>query len=127
MHPRFEAQDDVLRNGQMRAQRTLLRDHHDAATTCIAGAARGVNLGPEFHRTAVGVFDAEHDPHERALASTVLSEQRMDVARLDRHMHSAKHGDRANRLYDARDLEARHSLSHLLRSGCTISFTAGSP
>ena len=64
-------------------------------------------LAADADRALVGLVEAEHDVHQRALAGAVLAEQAVDLALVERQVDVLVGDDAGERLGDAADLEHR--------------------
>ena len=75
------SEDHVLRHGEGIHQDEVLVDHPDPVGD---GVARGVDTHlppPNLDRTAIGGIDTVEDAHQRRLASPVLTDERVHLAR----------------------------------------------
>ena len=77
----LEAEGDVLGHGQRLEEREMLEHHADAEAPGHGGARDLDGLALPEKRALVGADDAVDDLDERALAGTVLAEQRVDLSR----------------------------------------------
>src|SRR3569833_1355027 len=75
------AQEDVLRDRQVRHQRELLVDDHDADVLAVADAAelRDLAVEDDLAVIAAGRVDAGQDLHQRRLPGAVLAADGVDL------------------------------------------------
>src|SRR6267143_1206436 len=126
---RLDAEHDVLHHREVRRERQLLMDHRDARLARVERMARRVRRALDPHDARVGFERARQDPHQRALARTVLADERAHFAGLDGEIDAVERDGRAERFAHAAHLEPRrraYRFSHLSRSGCSSSFASGS-
>ncbi len=109
--PRVKTERDVLQHRQRLKQREMLENHADAE------AARGAGIGDSDRRAIeqnlafVRRLDPVNHLDEGRLASPVLAEQRMNLARLDLEMDVVVGAHAGERLADADQLQSQGSFN----------------
>src|SRR5207247_7490836 len=101
------ADEDVLRNGQIRKEARLLVHDRDAERACSRRPGNLDRLAVEEDRAAVGLMDAREDLDEGALARAVLADEGMDLARQEIQGHLVEGLRRGESLGDPPQLGAR--------------------
>ncbi len=101
------AEHDVRFNGQVRADREFLVDHHDAAFACRVRPGRAVGGAVEFHRPGVGLFRAAEHLHQGGLPGPVLSHDCVNFARLKFQVNAAQRRRRAVAFANPRHAKTR--------------------
>src|SRR5919107_170655 len=74
-------------------------------------------LAADHDFSLVGLVDAADHAHERALAGTVLTHERVDLASSEREVHSANRTNTAEGLVHASQLDRRADNSRFPRTG----------
>ena len=105
---RLDSEQDVLGDGEVRAERELLMDEGDAAPPRLERRGRGVGPIVELHLAAVRMQRAGDDAHQRALAGAVLPDQGVHLAGVEHQVHAVQRHRRAEPLGEARDPEHAH-------------------
>ena len=80
---RLVAEHDVLGDGEDGDQHEVLVHHADAGRDRVAGTGEVLDLVVEQDLALVGPVEAVEHVHQRGLAGAVLTEQAVDLARLD--------------------------------------------
>ena len=99
--------EDVLGHAQVRDERELLEDGGDTGHPSGVGVVEADRLTEEGDTPLVGVLSASDDLDERGLASAVLAEQGMDLARVDRQVNVVESLDTGVVLADVDGVEQR--------------------
>ena len=103
------AEEDVVGDRQVRAERELLMDERDAAVARIAGRGGREPRAVEVHLAAIGLHLSGQHVHERALPRPVLAEQGQHLAGANGQIDPVERDRRAVALRDAVDLQSdRH-------------------
>ena len=105
---------DVLPDGQVREQRTVLRDVSDAPTMRCHSTFRAGNLSScEGDRSCVGCLEPGNEPQQRGLTATRRSDDGGRGARLQSEVDVVQHRVCVERLGESLDLEdgGRHSAA----------------
>ncbi len=100
-----EAQGHVLGDRQRRHEHEMLVDHADAPPDRIVRRGDPHLFAVQTDRALVGPVEPVEDLHERALASPVLTEQRVDLTGLDRQIDVVVGDDAGETLRDPPHLE----------------------
>ena len=103
------ADEDVLRDRQVREQARLLVDDRDAQRPRVRGPADLRRLAVEADRSRVGLMDAGQDLDQRALAGAVLADQAVDLAGQQLQRDVVERLRRPESLRDAAQLGARRA------------------
>ena len=98
--PRFATEQDVLRDGQVIAERQFLVDQRDAGLACLERAGRCIRRAADRHLPGVGTESASDDVHQRALAGAVLADQRVHAPGRDGQRDPVEGARRAEVLLD---------------------------
>ena len=106
---RLPAEQDVLGDRQVRAERQLLVDQRDAALARLVRRRRTVRLARQPHLALVGLQRPGKHVHQRALAGAVLADERVDLAGLERKRHAVERDGRPEALADAVETRAGSS------------------
>ena len=107
----------------------LLVNHRDAFHSRVMRISRQVGPPAQLHRPGVGGMRAAQYFHQRALARTVLADERMDLAGGDLKRDPAQRARRAKALLDVDESQPGgrgHHFKYLSSGGRTISAIAGS-
>ncbi len=113
------AERDVLRDGQVREERALLRDDaHAAALGRHPGAPGDDDAPTDADFAGVGGLEPGDDAQKRGLAAAGVAEERGERARRDVQVHAAQDGRRPEGLVHATDLEAAHAATSVRAAGC---------
>ncbi len=80
-------QSQVLRYGELGHQHKVLVDHRHPHVSDRHGVAQGQRRTVEFERSGVGHQEARKQVDQRGLARSVLAQDRVDLAGLERRGH----------------------------------------
>ena len=105
------AEHHVLGDGEHRDQLEVLVHHPDAACDRVPGARHLDRLTTQQDLSGVGLVQPEHGVDERALAGTVLAEQAMDLARVQRQADVLVGDHPRERLGEPPHLQNRHAAT----------------
>ena len=103
---RFHAEHDVLHHRQVRRERQLLVDHHDAGAAGGERVAGSVRDAVEHERAGVGPERAGEHGHQRALSCAVLPDEGADFTGPHIEIDVVQRHGGAECLADAAHLEA---------------------
>ena len=99
------AEHDVLGDGEDGDEHEVLVHHADAGRHRVAGAGEVLDLVVEEDLALVGLVQAVEHVHERRLACTVLTEERVDLSSLDGEVDVVVGDQAAESLRDAAKFE----------------------
>src|SRR5690606_9588522 len=102
---RLVAQGDRLGDGEDRHEHEVLVHHPDAGGHGVAGPVEGDRRAVEHDLAVVGFVQAVEHVHQRALAGPVLTEERVDLPRLDDQVDGVVGDEGPEALGDASKLE----------------------
>ena len=106
---RLDAEDEVLGQREIVDDRELLVDHADAERPGGLDRAHPLGLAVEPDAAGVGLRQAGDAPHQGRLAGSVLADDGVDRAGLDRHRDRVAGSHRPERLGQPDHLHARRS------------------
>ena len=102
---RLDAEQNVLRHGQVRAQGQLLMDQGDAAPARLERTGGRVRPTRDLQLAPIGAHGAGDDVHQRGLPRAVLADQRVHLAGVEREFHAVQRRRRPEPLGDVADLQ----------------------
>ena len=105
------AEDHVLRHGEHRDQLEMLVHHADPVVDGVVHTIEADVFATDPDRPSIGLVEAEHHVHQRALAGTVLAQQAVDLALVEDQVDVLVGDHTWKRLGDAPDLEHRRPLT----------------
>jgi hypothetical protein len=108
---RLAADEDVLRDREVREQRRLLVDHRDPGGARVGRPGQRQRLACQRERPGVRCMHPGQDLDERGLPRAVLADQPVRLARVELDVDLAQGGDRVERLGHTGEGEQR--LVHL--------------
>src|SRR5687768_12507894 len=116
------AEEDVVHDRQVRAERELLMNERDSAATPVARGGGSIPLTVQEHLATIGLHLAGDDVHERALPRPILSQQCQHLAGVNRQIHPVERDRRAVVLRDAGDPQpGGHCLLRYFSTGGLVS------
>ena len=107
-------QHDVLGDGEDGDEHEVLVDHADAGRHRVAGAVELLHRAVEKDLPLIGLVQAVQDVHERRLARPVLTEEAVDLSRLDHEVDVVVRDEGAEPFGDSAKFEL-HGISNPLQ------------
>src|SRR5262249_7371718 len=99
---------DVISNGEISEEVTLLEDGDDAGGAGVVGRAEGDEPAVEAYLAGVGCEDAGEDVEEGGLAGAVLADEGVDGAGTQDEGDAAQGHDAGERLADVVEFDGVH-------------------
>ena len=109
------ADEDVLRDRQVGEDHRLLVDRDDPERLRVEGAGDRSRLTVDDDLAGVRLLDAGHDLDQRRLAGAVLTEEGVDLARVEGERRTVERLGRAEAPRDAAYLDDRLGIALLVR------------